>query len=577
VNRLQAGAGTVVLAAGGYLVVALAALGYLAADVLDVAPGTLTRASLSQSAASERRLTSPLLPVAGPRSSTDLLSTQGAAPVPTASGIAKAVTTASTDPALRGGLGVSVRDGLTGTVLWALDADRPRVPASTAKLLSALAVADGLDLRTRMPTRVVAGDPGEIVLVARGDTLLAAGAGNPAAIDGHAGLGDLAEQVATALTAQGATPVRLRLDLSWAPGPRIPGTVDPDDIRDGFAGPVVMTSLGRTRPVAGRPGSTNPEAEVATTFAAQLRQRGVAVSLMPGTRWAQAAPASARELGRVESATYGEVLGFALERSDNTLTENLVRQAAATSGRPTVPAGSTASFVTERLRARGIPTSGLALKDASGLSPGQTASAATLASGLAVAVSGTIEGLRDVIAGLPVSGLSGTLKERFDDAGSRDVVGVPRAKTGTLRAGSSLAGTTVDRDGRLLVFAIEVDRFPRTYAGTQRARIALDRIAAALTRCGCGGVAPTGTGKPSPTVPATPTISVTSSGTPVPVPTPSVTSTTGSPTSGQPSTTPTRSPTSTSTLTSSPRPSPTATPTPTPTPTATPPAPQVAG
>ena len=100
-------------------------------------------------------------------------------------------------------------------------------------------------------------------------------------------------------------------------------------------------------------------------------------------------------------------------------------------------------------------------------------------------MTGQVEELREVVAGLSVSGLSGTMRRRLTSVANADVVGVPRAKTGTLRAGSALAGTTVDADGRPLTFVVLVDEFPETYGGTQRARAALDRIVAALTRCGC--------------------------------------------------------------------------------------------
>ena len=55
-----------------------------------------------------------------------LLTDTGAdAPVPTRAGLRQALTTASDDPALEGGTGISVRDGITGEELWALDADDP--------------------------------------------------------------------------------------------------------------------------------------------------------------------------------------------------------------------------------------------------------------------------------------------------------------------------------------------------------------------------------------------------------------------------------------------------------------------
>src|ERR687897_563893 len=147
--------------------------GYAVADVVDLAPGVLTR------------------------------DRPAAAPAPTVSST-PALVGASGDPALKGGLGVSVRDGITGEEIWALDADRARVPASTVKLLSALAVADGLDLRDTMTTEVAA-VPGstEVVLVASGDTLLAPGRGNAGQVAGRAGLADPARQGPDALPGSG--------------------------------------------------------------------------------------------------------------------------------------------------------------------------------------------------------------------------------------------------------------------------------------------------------------------------------------------------------------------------------------
>ena len=462
--------------------------GYAVADVLDAAPGVLTldRPVPVPTPTVSGTPAPVLLPVAASSVPPVLTDTGADTPVPTAAGIRDAVAAASDDPALEGATGISVRDGITGEEVFALDADTPRVPASTAKLLAALAVADGLDLSSTMVTRVVAlPDAANLVLVAGGDTLLAPGEGDPDEVAGRAGVADLAAQVADALAPSGRTTVRLRLDLSWAPGPRYPSTWNPNDVRDGFTQAVVMTGLATQLPVAGRPAPAHPEREVAEALVAALGERGVTARLQPESTWTAPAPSGAEALGSVESATYGEVLDRALDRSDNALTENLVRQAAAAAGRPTTPEGANAAFIRERLEAHAVPTEGLVLKDASGLSPGQAASAATLSGVLRIAATGQVEELKGVVAGLPVSGLSGTLRRRFGSEVTGDVAGLPRAKTGTLRKGSSLAGTTVTADGRPLTFVVLVDGFPETYGGTQRARAALDRIVAALTRCGC--------------------------------------------------------------------------------------------
>jgi D-alanyl-D-alanine carboxypeptidase/D-alanyl-D-alanine-endopeptidase (penicillin-binding protein 4) len=55
------------------------------------------------------------------------------------------------------------------------------------------------------------------------------------------------------------------------------------------------------------------------------------------------------------------------------------------------------------------------------------------------------------------------------------------AKTGTLTGVSSLAGTVVDRDGRLLVFAFTSNSVTDIYD----ARALLDNAATVLALCGC--------------------------------------------------------------------------------------------
>ncbi|NEE24782.1 D-alanyl-D-alanine carboxypeptidase, partial [Streptomyces sp. SID7982] len=60
-------------------------------------------------------------------------------------------------------------------------------------------------------------------------------------------------------------------------------------------------------------------------------------------------------------------------------------------------------------------------------------------------------GLRPVLTGLPIAGFSGTLGGRY--APEAEGTGLIRAKTGTLFGVNSLAGTVVDRQGRLLAFA----------------------------------------------------------------------------------------------------------------------------
>ena len=89
--------------------------------------------------------------------------------------------------------------------------------------------------------------------------------------------------------------------------------------------------------------------------------------------------------------------------------------------------------------------------------------------------------LRPIVAGLPVAGFTGTLTDRYRSRQNRAGAGLVRAKTGTLAGVNTLAGTVVDADGRLLVFAFLTNRA----TGPDATEAALDRLAAALAGCGC--------------------------------------------------------------------------------------------
>jgi D-alanyl-D-alanine carboxypeptidase/D-alanyl-D-alanine-endopeptidase (penicillin-binding protein 4) len=126
------------------------------------------------------------------------------------------------------------------------------------------------------------------------------------------------------------------------------------------------------------------------------------------------------------------------------------------------------------------------LVDGSGLSPQDRIPPATLVRLVALAASARHPGLRAAITGLPVAGFSGTLTRGQSVFGDVPPAarGVLRAKTGNLDTVVSLAGLVYDRDGTVLDFAFMADKVPRA-ADLVMAAGAIDRLAGALTGCGC--------------------------------------------------------------------------------------------
>jgi D-alanyl-D-alanine carboxypeptidase/D-alanyl-D-alanine-endopeptidase (penicillin-binding protein 4) len=88
--------------------------------------------------------------------------------------------------------------------------------------------------------------------------------------------------------------------------------------------------------------------------------------------------------------------------------------------------------------------------------------------------------MRNLLTGLPVAGVSGSLATRYQVPGSSAGAGWVRAKTGSLEVTYALAGYVPDVDGRILVFA-----FVSNGVDPDNTRPALDAVAAGLRGCGC--------------------------------------------------------------------------------------------
>jgi serine-type D-Ala-D-Ala carboxypeptidase/endopeptidase (penicillin-binding protein 4) len=408
-------------------------------------------------------------------------------PAPTPAGVGTVL-----DPLLAaGGLGSlsgQVLDPVTGTVLWQRNPNTALVPGSTAKLLTAAAALLTLDHQARLRTTVLAGpQPGTVVLRGGGDpTLSAAGQGTATGYPGAARLDDLVSQVRAAVHG----PItRVLVDVSRYAGDALaPGWL-PADVAGGYIAPIepVMLDGGRADPTL----DISPRAaKPATAAAAELARR---LGADPDTVTVGSAPPGAMVLGEVSSPPMQDLIATALTRSDNVLAEVLAREVARQTGAQPSFSGASQAVLTV-LRRHGFDVTGTTLVDGSGLSTSDAIPAALLTALLGAAAgpdrshAGQLDdgsqqsrtaALRPLLVGLPVAGGSGTLADRYHGPtlGGRGWV---RAKTGTLTGVSSLAGTVLDVEGRVLVFAL-VSNGPNPV--TVRPR--LDALAVGIRSCGC--------------------------------------------------------------------------------------------
>jgi D-alanyl-D-alanine carboxypeptidase/D-alanyl-D-alanine-endopeptidase (penicillin-binding protein 4) len=418
-------------------------------------------------------------------------------PMPTASGLAAALTGPMSSRAFGSDAAVVVADAATGRVLYSRNGGSLLAPASTGKLATAVAALHVLGPGYRFTTRVVSGaSPGSIVLVGGGDPTLAAGTPPASDYPQPATLKDLAAKTARALRARHRTRVGLGYDTSLYGGPGLAPGWPGSYVTSGNVTPVTPLEADQGRLTAGgtpqdaydpvnyRPRSAHPAAAAAAAFAGFLSGDGIRVS---GTPAKVTAPRGAATLASVSSPPLSAIVQLMLLNSDNVIAENLARHVALAAGRPPTFAGAAAAVraVVQRLGVPGAGT-GIQMVDGSGLSPQDRIAPGVLVRLLILAASPDHPGLRPVITGLPVAGFAGTLAKGHSVFGSIGgaALGVVRAKTGNLSTVAALAGLAYDSDGRLLAFDVNAGRIPKA-ADLGAAATALDSAASALAACGC--------------------------------------------------------------------------------------------
>jgi len=459
------------------LVVVLAGGAYTTADAYDVVPGFVTLAPEPAPAAPFPSAPGATTTGAGATVLADL-DTAAAAPDPDQ--VQALVQGLAGDARLGPTVGVLVADALTGEVLGAHAGDEARTPASTAKLVTGVAALTRLGADRTFDTTVRQGTGDQIVLVGGGDMMLAAGAGDPDAVNGRAGLADLAALVAVQLRLAGRDTVTLGVDDTLFSGPATAPGWDPADLAMGFVAPVAPLAVDIAKISAGEypPRRTDPAMHAATEFAARLGEAGITVT---GTPARVSAPATGDVLGVVSSAPVPEVAQYFLDTSDNTITEVVARMVALDLGLPGSFEGATQA-VLRTVQTLGVDTAGATLADASGLADGSALPPRMLLGLLELVVDPAHPELREVSNGMPIGGLTGTLSDRFR---SGDATGLVRAKTGSLTSVTSLAGSVLDADGRLLLFVLMADQTGAV--GQYQPRQALDGFVSQLAGCGCRG------------------------------------------------------------------------------------------
>jgi D-alanyl-D-alanine carboxypeptidase/D-alanyl-D-alanine-endopeptidase (penicillin-binding protein 4) len=325
-----------------------------------------------------------------------------------------------------------------GRTLAALDPGDALIPASNMKILTASAALDKLGPAFRFTTRVTAGAApvggvltGNLYLVGSGDPFLRTSAyvaAQPYPEATYTSLAQLAAQVkAAGITAITGSVIG---DESRYDSQRAVPTWKSDYTSEGDVGPLSALDVNDGFVLTGTRWEASPQPAVsaASQFAALLTAEGITVTGPPGDG---VSPPTAVGVTSIQSAPLSQLLGTILTVSDDTGAELVTKELGADfGGTGTTTAG--VAVIRADLAAHGLPMTGFAALDGSGLDRSDRVSCRLLNADLAR------EGPTSLLAaGLPVAGRTGTLDDRLT---APITVGRILAKTGTLDGVAALSG-----------------------------------------------------------------------------------------------------------------------------------------
>jgi len=177
------------------------------------------------------------------------------------------------------------------------------------------------------------------------------------------------------------------------------------------------------------------------------------------------------------SPTVKEIMDWFLLWSDNLLAERMGRIASKAAGNEFNDVGVAKTFA-KLLNEMGLDSSSIVVKDASGLSRENKVTASLMGQLLYKIQVDPV--LVQIVDGLPIGGKTGTLRHRYLKTAPK-AVGLVKAKTGTLTGVVSLAGYLQSGEHEY-AFIVIADELTKTSVASDRARKSIDRYLGQLAQ-----------------------------------------------------------------------------------------------